>query len=180
MDVKQQQQSRPLTMRSPLVLLHVHFSGPWMCVTLCAVFIHVGWIINHSFPPVCPSWRRCSRVSASHCLLNAGLKTTMTATSWKTGSWDYRPSCKTWLHTRTLPTGVCVCVRENELRLLLLNMRHLHCAVPFLDSLAVREFLCLDDPPGPFDSLEESRVSVCASVCTCARIQGVPNLRQKV
>ncbi|KAB0398064.1 hypothetical protein E2I00_005404, partial [Balaenoptera physalus] len=23
--------------------------------------------------------------------------------------------------------------------------------------LAVREFLCLDDPPGPFDSLEESR-----------------------
>lgn len=26
-------------------------------------------------------------------------------------------------------------------------------------SLAVREFLCLDDPPGPFDSLEESRVS---------------------
>ncbi|GAB5584069.1 sorting nexin-16 isoform X1 [Prionailurus iriomotensis] len=24
-------------------------------------------------------------------------------------------------------------------------------------SLAVREFLCLDDPPGPFDSLEESR-----------------------
>lgn len=28
------------------------------------------------------------------------------------------------------------------------------------DSLAVREFLCLDDPPGPFDSLEESRVSM--------------------
>lgn len=28
-----------------------------------------------------------------------------------------------------------------------------------LKSLAVREFLCLDDPPGPFDSLEESRVS---------------------
>lgn len=28
------------------------------------------------------------------------------------------------------------------------------------DSLAVREFLCLDDPPGPFDSLEESRVSL--------------------
>lgn len=26
-------------------------------------------------------------------------------------------------------------------------------------SLAVREFLCLDEPPGPFDSLEESRVS---------------------
>ncbi|XP_029955739.1 sorting nexin-16 isoform X1 [Salarias fasciatus] len=25
------------------------------------------------------------------------------------------------------------------------------------NSLAVREFLCLDDPPGPFDSLEESR-----------------------
>ncbi len=25
--------------------------------------------------------------------------------------------------------------------------------------MAVREFLCLDDPPGPFDSLEESRVS---------------------
>lgn len=24
-------------------------------------------------------------------------------------------------------------------------------------NLAVREFLCLDDPPGPFDSLEESR-----------------------
>lgn len=25
-------------------------------------------------------------------------------------------------------------------------------------SVAVREFLCLDEPPGPFDSLEESRV----------------------
>ncbi|MFT7802304.1 hypothetical protein Z043-112117 [Arapaima gigas] len=25
--------------------------------------------------------------------------------------------------------------------------------------VAVREFLCLDDPPGPFDSLEESRVT---------------------
>lgn len=31
------------------------------------------------------------------------------------------------------------------------------------DSLAVREFLCLDDPPGPFDSLEESRVSLLTS-----------------
>lgn len=30
----------------------------------------------------------------------------------------------------------------------------------FFHSVAVREFLCLDDPPGPFDSLEESRVSV--------------------
>uniref|UniRef100_A0A8C4Q882 Sorting nexin 16 n=1 Tax=Eptatretus burgeri TaxID=7764 RepID=A0A8C4Q882_EPTBU len=28
-----------------------------------------------------------------------------------------------------------------------------------LASTPVREFLCLDDPPGPFDSLEESRVS---------------------
>lgn len=32
------------------------------------------------------------------------------------------------------------------------------------DSLAVREFLCLDEPPGPFDSLEESRVSPHASL----------------
>lgn len=29
-----------------------------------------------------------------------------------------------------------------------------------LASVPVREFLCLDDPPGPFDSLEESRVSL--------------------
>lgn len=33
-------------------------------------------------------------------------------------------------------------------------------AFSLLYSQAVREFLCLDDPPGPFDSLEESRVSV--------------------
>lgn len=39
-----------------------------------------------------------------------------------------------------------------------------NCPFP-LKSLAVREFLCLDDPPGPFDSLEESRVSaVCVSM----------------
>lgn len=31
--------------------------------------------------------------------------------------------------------------------------------VIFLCSQIVKEFLCLDDPPGPFDSLEESRVS---------------------
>lgn len=33
----------------------------------------------------------------------------------------------------------------------------MHCFIWL--SIAVREFLCLDDPPGPFDSLEESRVS---------------------
>ena len=46
---------------------------------------------------------------------------------------------------------------------LLKNNSHTNTNVPpfvLLDSLAVREFLCLDDPPGPFDSLEESRVSV--------------------
>lgn len=51
------------------------------------------------------SWRRCSQASASRCLLSGGLKTIMTATSWKTDSWGYKPSCKTWLHIRTLPTG---------------------------------------------------------------------------
>lgn len=35
-----------------------------------------------------------------------------------------------------------------------------HLMLFVFDSLAVREFLCLDDPPGPFDSLEESRVSL--------------------
>lgn len=55
---------------------------------------------------VCVSWRRCFQASASRCLLSGGSKTTMTPTSWKTDSWDYRPFCKTWLHTRTLPTGM--------------------------------------------------------------------------
>ena len=30
----------------------------------------------------------------------------------------------------------------------------------FLSSRPVREFFCFDDPPGPHDSLEESRVGV--------------------
>lgn len=38
------------------------------------------------------------------------------------------------------------------------------------DSLAVREFLCLDDPPGPFDSLEESRVSMYVHVLTMVQL----------
>lgn len=53
-----------------------------------------------------------------------------------------------------------------------INNKHAHRHIyvtPFvlLDSLAVREFLCLDDPPGPFDSLEESRVSVHIHVEVC-------------
>lgn len=42
-----------------------------------------------------------------------------------------------------------------------------------LDSLAVREFLCLDDPPGPFDSLEESRVSLHTSLSRVAQPLGL-------
>ncbi|KAJ8376921.1 hypothetical protein SKAU_G00075010 [Synaphobranchus kaupii] len=34
------------------------------------------------------------------------------------------------------------------------------------NSMAVREFLCLDDPPGPFDSLEESR-AFCETLEEC-------------
>ena len=30
----------------------------------------------------------------------------------------------------------------------------------FVSSKAVKEFFCIDDPPGPYDSLEESRVSI--------------------
>ena len=52
------------------------------------------------------SWRRCFQASGSLCLLSGGSKTTMTATSWRTDCWDYRPSCKTWLHIKTFPTGM--------------------------------------------------------------------------
>ena len=34
----------------------------------------------------------------------------------------------------------------------------------------MREFLCLDDPPGPFDSLEESRVRVHLHVEVCVLV----------
>ena len=35
------------------------------------------------------------------------------------------------------------------------------------NSHPVREFLCLDDPPGPHDSVEESRVSTFSVIYTC-------------
>lgn len=46
------------------------------------------------------------------------------------------------------------------------------------DSLAVREFLCLDDPPGPFDSLEESRVSVYSCRCSHSSVVSLRLTRQ--
>lgn len=56
---------------------------------------------------------------------------------------------------------------SNHMQMLLLcygakrtrKQSHAHLCLVFA-SLGVREFLCLDDPPGPFDSLEESRVSM--------------------
>ncbi|XP_026561810.1 sorting nexin-16 [Pseudonaja textilis] len=45
--------------------------------------------------------------------------------------------------------------------------------------LAVREFLCLDDPPGPFDSLEESRAFCETLEETNYRLQKELNEKQK-
>ena len=40
-------------------------------------------------------------------------------------------------------------------------------------SVEVQEFFCLNDPPGPYDSLEESRVSFQHNVCYSASLCGV-------
>lgn len=59
-----------------------------------------------------------------------------------------------------LSDGSTLMVLLGPLMVLLGLGRLTHSLMLFVfDSLAVREFLCLDEPPGPFDSLEESRVS---------------------
>lgn len=47
---------------------------------------------------------------------------------------------------------------------------------PLFFSLPVREFLCLDDPPGPFDSLEESRVRLTVSYIHICFKKGIEKL----
>ena len=54
------------------------------------------------------------------------------------------------------------------------DQTHIHRSLFPSISFPVREFLCFDDPPGPFDSLEESRVSVCVCLCVCVCVSVPP------
>lgn len=51
--------------------------------------------------------------------------------------------------------SVCVCVGGQTHSVYVCMYA---CVFVLLSSDVVRGFLCLDDPPGPFDSLEESKV----------------------
>lgn len=68
------------------------------------------------------------------------------------------PACLHSLHQQQRPGSIPASVRH--LAGTDQTVRQTPLMLFVFDSLAVREFLCLDDPPGPFDSLEESRVSM--------------------